>query len=274
MKVDCIVTPSTQYKGQLLVGAAYDGAKLAGLDARVVLDGNVREGALVVLYGLGGFDRIKYLGNPNVVSFDAGYWERKLDIPARKYRVSIGGFHCPNRIMIGKSPGGDRWLDSGFEIFDRPIDEAGPVVLIGNGPKSNRVLSSDWAAKKAEEIRALDDGRAIRYRPKPKRPHDPGVDYDELSTNCSVEDSLRHASLVVCRHSNVAIDACRLGVPVVCEDGAAAAIYPSRLADESQQPDIWLRTEFLHRIAWWQWSMDEMRAGLFWPWLLKKLEDV
>jgi len=75
----------------------------------------------------------------------------------------------------------------------------------------------------------------------------------------------------VCRHSNVAIDACRLGIPVVCEDGAAASIYPSRLEDEAQQPSEEARRQFLHRVAHWQWSESEIARGAPWPWLVRQL---
>jgi hypothetical protein len=72
---------------------------------------------------------------------------------------------------------------------------------------------------------------------------------------------LKKAGLVVCRHSNVAVDACRVGAPVVTQDGAAASIYPRRLSKYQEQPSQEVRQEFLERLAWWQWSVDEVRSG-------------
>jgi hypothetical protein len=60
---------------------------------------------------------------------------------------------------------------------------------------------------------------------------------------------MRGCSLVVCRHSNVAIDACIAGVPVECDDGAAFALYRN-----GPQPDENARREFLGRLAWWNWG--------------------
>jgi hypothetical protein len=56
---------------------------------------------------------------------------------------------------------------------------------------------------------------------------------------------------------------------VVCEDGAAASIYPSMLARFREQPSATTRLEFLHRLAWWQWSHSE--SDTFWPWMLEQL---
>ena len=56
---------------------------------------------------------------------------------------------------------------------------------------------------------------------------------------------------------------------VVTDDGAAAAIYPRRLEDWENQPSESTRTEFLDRLAWWQWSANESRS--MWNWLLAQL---
>jgi hypothetical protein len=97
---------------------------------------------------------------------------------------------------------------------------------------------------------------------------------DATAANDKIEAVLASASLVVCRHSNVAVDACRMGIPVVCNDGAAAAIYPSRLEDEAMQPSFETRAEFLRRLAWWQWSAAEMSSGAIWPWLTGVLNEL
>ena len=68
---------------------------------------------------------------------------------------------------------------------------------------------------------------------------------------------MRGARLVVCRHSNVAVDAVIAGVPVECEDGAAYW-----LRDKPYTPEV--RRDFLDRLAWWQWKPEEcMKAWEF-----------
>lgn len=275
MLVDCLVTPGTMWKGRRLVEAAHEGAAKAGLQSRIVMNGKVRDGALVVLYGLGGIDRIRFAGLPNVISLDAGYWERSIDLETRKFRVSIGGFHCPERIFRGPNPGPDRWNESGMTIAEKGGDPDGPILLIGNGPKSNRIGAANWCAEMSRNLREWFPGKTIWYRPKPKRAHDEGVDYDALAEKINIDSVLAQCSVIFCRHSNVAVDAARCGIPCGCEDGAGAAIYPkpeiARLYGTAFI-NLQRRSEFLHRLAWWQWSMAEMRAGLFWPWMLKQLE--
>ena len=79
------------------------------------------------------------------------------------------------------------------------------------------------------------------------------MQWPEIDGATPIQELLRGASLVICRHSNVAVDACIAGIPVECEDGAARWLY----AAGPVQP-IERRASFLRRLAWWQWQCDEM----------------
>jgi hypothetical protein len=226
------------------------------------------------LYGLGGPDRLPVAHNHllqggRYVAFDIGYWHREVE--RRKFRVSINGFHSPQLVMRTRNDP-SRWNQSGLQVT-KSGNPDGPILLIGNAPKSNAVGANGWSKAKAREIRAALPGRHVLYRPKPKRPMEAGVDCDGISDG-PIEGALANASLVVCRHSNVAVDACRMGVPVVCEDGAAAAIYPQELKDYERQPPSDVRMEFLHRLAWWQWTAAECQRPLFWEWLEEALREI
>jgi hypothetical protein len=260
VQFDVLNSPLSNTRAQGLMRAVLEGG--SGLDIREMA-GELREDSYVVLYGLGGRDRVQYANRDRLIAFDAGYWDRKGG--DRKYRVAIGGFHSPQFVMRGPYPGGGRWASSGMSIgADRKA--SGPILLVGNGPKSNAVGADGWTAAKSRELREAFPDRKVVYRPKPKRPMESGVVHAGIASG-AIDDVLRGASLVVCRHSNVAVDACRIGVPVVCDDGAAAAIYPQRLEDAERQPSFEQRTEFLHRLAWWQWSVAECRSGAFWGWM-------
>lgn len=230
---------------------------------------------VLVMYGMGGAKQFpvaqRHLQKGGtLITFDVGYWDRNYKY--RKWRVSVNGFHCPQYVFTGDYPGPERFIESGLKI--RPNqNQIGNILLVGNGPKSNAVGADGWAAKKSKEIRRVFPKAKITYKPKPKRPVEDGVKYDTI-TREPIDDALQKISLVVTRHSNVAVDACRLGIPVVCEDGAAASIYPCRLEDCLNQPDLIRRVEFLHRLAWWQWSTQEVRSGIFWPWMLTKLDEI
>lgn len=192
-----------------------------------------------------------------------GYWDRGT--ANRHYRVSVGGLHAPHLIFNGSNPGPTRWARSGLVVTDEAKDRPA-IMLVGNGPKSTAIGAQGWAAAKSREIRREFPGRPVIYRPKPKRPLEVGVVADKISQE-PIAYALKTVGLVVCRHSNVAVDACLQGVPVVSEDGAGAAIYPKALKDYRQQPSLERRIEFLHRLAWWQWNAEECEEGLFWEWM-------
>lgn len=252
-------------KASNLLRAIFDAGRARSMP--ITVGDGYRDCKMLITYGMGGADRLPVCkrhvaAGKTLVAFDLGYWDRKRTIAGRKFRLSINGFH-PVDVMCGPVPAPARWNAAGLDIHrDRVI--AGPIMLVGNAPKSVAIGAAGWTERKSREIRAVFPGAKILYRPKPKRPHEPGVLFDEISTG-SIDLELGRVSLVVCRHSNVAVDACRIGVPVVCDDGAAACIYPQRLQDYLEQPDFARRSEFLHRLAYWQWSANE--AKQFWDWL-------
>lgn len=264
--LDILITPSTPMVGRNMLRAL---AKTAGVPTCEA----PRRGSTLMLYGFGGPDRyqlgLNHIANGGrLVAWDLGYWDRKGT--QRKLRMSVDGLHCPSYIMRGPVPSAIRWKESGLN-FAQHGDPHGPIILVGNGPKSNVIGAEGWASAKSREIAQVFPGRRVLYRPKPKRPVEANVKCHGIAEG-PIDEVLRSASLVVCRHSNVAVDACRLGIPVVCEDGAAAAIYPRALAEHANQPSRARRHEFLIRLAWWQWSEHEAADGLVWPWLNQVLQ--
>jgi len=67
---------------------------------------------------------------------------------------------------------------------------------------------------------------------------------------------LAGARLVVTWNSNVGHEALLAGVPVVAHGPAAYA----ELAGETL-PSVDARREYFHRVAYGQWTLDEMRSG-------------
>lgn len=228
---------------------------------------------VLFLYGWGGAQQqraIRAHRGP-YVAFDLGYWQRE-GYYERKWRVSINGFHCPDLIFKGPRPHPSRWEKHRFKVKPQGGNPDGPILLVGNSPKAVKVGAGGWSIRMAQRLRDRFPEREIWYKPKPMRPPERRVPYDRMVTD-DIEKILPRCSLVVCRHSNVAVDACRMGVPVACEDGAASSIYPM-LDDYENQPSMELRLEFLERLAWWQWSINEVRNGDFWPWIERQLHSL
>lgn len=189
-----------------------------------------------------------------VFMWDMGYFGRgKFD---GYLRVSIDHEHP--QAWLDRSPTDPRrWGRHGIPLRS-DADPAGPILLVGMGPKSHAYLgSSGWEARALADLKRRFPERKVMHRPKPGRPFQPlgcGVD-----RSANVETALRGKSLVVCRHSNVAVDACIAGVPIEVEDGAAAWL-------QGKPYTRGMRLEFLQRLAWWQWRVDE--AAQAWRFLL------
>lgn len=211
----------------------------------------------MVLYGWGGEEQqraIRQHAGP-YACFDLGYWDRTG--ADRAWRVSINGFHSPDRVMRGGEP-----PPRPYPPITTRYDPAGPILLVGNAPKSRAVGAEGWTAGQVQPIRTAFPGVPIWYRPKPGRAQE-RVRADR-TIGGPIQTVLRRCRLVVCRHSNVAVDAAVMGVPVVASDGAAGAIYPRRLADWARQPSGRQREAFLRRLAWWQWRVSEMDECVDW----------
>ena len=263
-------SPTLQKKPKMLMRGLYRAAKHHGLNCEI--SNRYQPCKALVIYGLGGNDRFSvgmdHVAEGNtLLSFDLGYWGR--EVANRKYRFSLNGLH-PTQVMDGDMPSPDRFKKSGLKIQGIDVNEGGPIMLVGNSPKSRVIGAEGWSKKKSLQIRKWFPDKEIIYRPKPKRPHEIGVSYDAIST-APIESELRRVSLVVARHSNVSVDATMLGVPVVCDDGAAACIYPKSLSGWRNQPNIDTRTDFLNRLAYWQWSASEVK--LFWKWFLNRFPE-
>lgn len=198
------------------------------------------------------------------IGWDLGYWRRKEGTNIRM-RATLDDDH-PHR-WIRPEPG-ERWDRDGISLREVANTKSGHIILVGLTHKAN-VMNGDlplaWERRQWKRLQQIYPGRQIIFRPKRAgdfRP--PGVPY-RLGP---IEDLLVGASLVVCRHSNVAIDACIAGVPVVCEDGAALALYDSNLAAPIN-PSRAERLAFLRSLAWWNWKPEE--AADAWTYLISRI---
>lgn len=191
-----------------------------------------------------------------VVALDLAYWNRD-----RKVRVSIDTAH-PGAFVMRRDRPADRFAHDPTPVADAWRRD-GPIIIAGLGDKA-RVqyggpLIDQWEARMMRDCGTRWPGRRLLYRRKRIGAHVPtGA---TLAPDTPIDHVLAGASLVITWHSNVAVDAIRLGVPVVCHDGAAAAVCPSELGPEDPQqlaPDV--RSRFLANLAWFQWAPEESTA--------------
>ena len=186
-----------------------------------------------------------------VLMWDLGYFGRTPEEKARYARLSLDDLH-PWRHFSATPNDPTRWQAHGISLRE-DSDPDGPVIVIGMGRKSReQLLEYQWEVNRVREAKARFPKRKVIYRPK-RRESFGGV---SVAPEGSIESALKGASLVICRHSNVAIDACIAGVPVECEDGAAYWLYR-----DNPNPTVDERLDFLHRLAHWQYRLDEMELA-------------
>lgn len=176
-------------------------------------------------------DRAIHQGR-KVVMWDLGYKKGY-------YRLSIDHDH-PWRLF-------DQTPETGrtFPAELREDAGEGPILLIGMGRKSKSYLNSyNWESRKIGELKRRFPGVPIVVRPKPRA--------GDGATR--IEDALKGCRLVVCRHSNVAVDACIAGVPFECEDGAAFWLIDKPFTTENRQ-------RFLNKLAHWQYQPEEAKQA-------------
>lgn len=173
---------------------------------------------------------------------------------------------------------GDRWSP----LVDRDFDDArlrchGVKIQPSRAP-GKRVLVCGMSAKAAgtwnlqpqqwEENavkRLVKAGATVTYRPKPTwhgAREIKGAAYDR---SYSIAAALAQADAVVSHHSNAAIDALAAGLPIYVETGIARALSVPTIeaAVGAEAPDYETRAQFLRQVAFHQWSLPELAAGVW-----------
>lgn len=168
----------------------------------------------------------------HVIGWDLGYFDRLT-----RCRVTINHDH-PYRLVRDMPH-----TRMPKVTLREDADTSGPVIVVGMGPKSITAYGN-WEAHAVKRARMAYPDKQVVVRPK----------YSQTP----IEAVLKGASLVVCRHSNVALDACIAGVPVVCEDGIARSLYGDDIANPLN-PSKEQRAQLLANAGWWQWAPSEAK---------------
>jgi len=221
--VEILIDHKMNIKGHRMITAMADTATAAGVRATVTKE---YRGASHVLMIYGPGHPVKMLNWKShqkaggaVVGWDLGYYGRP-ESDSYPMRLTINAFHPQGLMEIPADP--SRWESTKRPMRD-DYNADGHIVLCGMGRKSRHQYGINgiaWERAAVAKIREAFPGVPIVYRPKSGalEPVERGLKVD---ANNPIEKVICGARLVVVRHSNVAIDACLAGIPVVCEDGAA-----------------------------------------------------
>lgn len=257
MRVEILTDPDMAKRGSRMLDAMIAAAPMPARVGKHYKGGT----ELLMVYGTGHPVRRQHwiqhkADGGRCIGWDLGYWNRDT----QTMRLTIDHDH-PQALIRPEDP--ERFNTAGI-VLRNDYKPSGRVVIVGMSAKANRmnrIGRNQWEMRAARRARLEFPDREIVF--KVKRETDPQLPGFQ-TLRMPVEEALRGASLVVCRHSNVAIDACIAGIPVKCEDGAAYALYR-----KNPTPTLEQRLSFLQSLAHWQYTPDE--AALAWKYILKRL---
>lgn len=223
----------------------FDAVALFGLQGqgRKIYDEYVSAGIPVIVLDYG------YVGRTDSVhNWKTGYWQASLGALNQ-----VPPFACP----------ADRFDSLGVAIATKGGDPKGYALLCAQTPGDashgmSKAQLQDWYA----EQQVVYPGLVIR-------PHPLADDLDYGIARCkggALAEALAGARLVVTYNSNVGHDALLAGVPVVAHGPAAYA----ELAGETL-PSMEVRRDYFNRVAYGQWTFDEMREGLCQRFIIENL---
>lgn len=140
----------------------------------------------------------------------------------------------------------------------------GWAVVMGQRELDAAVKGVDflaWAGLTLSTLRSA--GWDARYRPHPGEREPRIPEGAQLAPKGELVDVFRGASVVVTFNSNSAVDAVLAGVPTVAVDEGSMA-FPVASHSVSVPPITPDRAEWAARLAWRQWTLEELESGEAW----------
>lgn len=140
------------------------------------------------------------------------------------------------------------------------------VLLIGQVPGDASLAGRDlkpWY-EQAAETAAKEYHLPVRFRPHPLAARRGAILPVKGAPfiNGTLDSALSKAAVVVTYNSNTAVDAVLAGVPTVTQNaGSMAREVSGHTIGDRVTPD---REEWAARLAWCQWSIEELRSGVAW----------
>jgi hypothetical protein len=236
------------------------GLQRHGLEAEVLLPGKSAKCDLAVCWGVK--RRLEMHSGRRALILERGYLGDRLNTWTSAGYDGLNGY--ADFLNHGKdSSRFDRHYGPDFLKPWRTSPKGNLVVIMGQvrGDASLRGMNIDlWYKQVADRL--LRCGHRVGFRPHPlfrSAVNNPKVE----QLNGSLEEALKRAKYVVTYNSNSGVDAVVAGLPTVtCDPGSMA--WPITGHDVAIPPPTPDRAAWAARMAWCQWTMEELANGDAW----------
>lgn len=233
--------------------------------------GGSPRGEVAVFYGLQGNlarifkDYVK--AGLKAVYIDLGYWQRHQDGRYNGYHKLCVNSRHPTAYFQNKAHDDARWRRLNQPDMEPWRRHGEQIIVAGMSEKAARAegfAAQQWERQAVEVLRKHTQ-RQIVYRPKPNwngaTPIHNSVFGDK---SLPLHTALKNCHALVTHHSNAAIEALQMGVPVFVMDGVAV---PMGIRDLEQienpiHPED--RQQWAQDLAYTQWTLAEMHSGAAW----------
>lgn len=183
------------------------------------------------------------------------------------WRVAVGDHH-PTAGLMDEAMPADRW--EGLELECKRWRPSGlQILLAGSSAKYHEFYGlpepTEWATSVVGELRKHTT-RPIVYRPKPSWDGAvpiPGTHFSGPKEN--VMNAMANAWAVVTHGSNITFEAALEGIPSIVLGNAVAAPISSHELSEINEPKLGRRRQWLHNLAYRQFTETELETGFAWP---------
>lgn len=200
---------------------------------------------------------LESVGVPLVV-MDLGYFKRAKGSTDRDgyNQVGIGRIGWVPDCEVDSS----RWDALGIADASEPVaNRPKSVLVLGQVPNDSQHGFTEkqlnrWFDERTADFRA--QGYTVVFRPHPCHLKGKAPTCDRISspTLCTLSKALAECSHVVTYNSTAGLEAILAGVPVVCHESA----HYHHIRYESSRSEV---MRHFHRLAWSQWTCDEIESG-------------
>lgn len=172
--------------------------------------------------------------------------------------------------------GGERWNRHWHHLMQPWTNRNGTALVLGqcSGDASLYGLEEGFVAWATQQCHTLKQrGFAVRYRPHPLMKRQGSTFCPPTahpSPNERLVEDLQWAGLAVSYNSTAGVEAVLAGVPTVTlDEGAMAWPVSGHTLFDRVQPH---REAWCHRLAWTQFTLEEIRSGFAWECVSRSME--